>query len=168
MLAIDVLLSPLGPLTIAARDGRLCLLRFGDAVDRADQLTGRWYPGEPRQHRPLGDLRATISRYFAGETTRIDDVAVEMNGTAFQKRVWLALRCIPAGSTMSYGEVARRIGSPSAVRAVGTANGANPVALVVPCHRVIGADGTLTGYGGGLERKQWLLAHEGTAPHRLW
>ena len=84
-----------------------------------------------------------------------------MNGTPFQKRVWEALRTVPAGKTASYAELAVRVGSPAAVRAVGAANGANPVAIVVPCHRIIGSNGTLTGYGGGLERKTWLLRHEG-------
>ena len=84
-----------------------------------------------------------------------------MNGTPFQKRVWDALRQVPAGKTATYAEIAVLIGSPAAVRAVGAANGANPVAVVVPCHRIIGSNGTLTGYGGGLKRKEWLLRHEG-------
>jgi len=105
-----------------------------------------------------------LSRYFDGECGVIDTVAVELNGTDFQKSVWQALRRIPCGSTISYAELARRIGAPAAVRAVGVANGANPVALVVPCHRVIGSDGSLTGYGGGLDRKRWLLDHE----HAPW
>jgi methylated-DNA-[protein]-cysteine S-methyltransferase len=105
-----------------------------------------------------------LSRYFGGELDAIESVGVELNGTEFQKRVWQALRRIPAGSTLSYAEVARRIGDRTAVRAVGAANGANPVAIVVPCHRVIGSDGALTGYGGGLDRKRWLLEHE----HAAW
>jgi methylated-DNA-[protein]-cysteine S-methyltransferase len=92
----------------------------------------------------------------------IDDIQVEMNGTPFQKRVWEALRHVPAGRTATYSEIAAAIGSPAAVRAVGAANGANPVAVVVPCHRIIGSNGTLTGYGGGLKRKEWLLRHERT------
>jgi methylated-DNA-[protein]-cysteine S-methyltransferase len=95
-------------------------------------------------------------------------VAVELNGTAFQKEVWTALRRISAGTTISYSTLAARIGQKAAVRAVGAANGANPVAIVVPCHRVIGADGSLTGYGGGLDRKRWLLAHEGVATPNLF
>jgi methylated-DNA-[protein]-cysteine S-methyltransferase len=109
-----------------------------------------------------------LTRYFAGETAAIDGVAVEMNGTPFQKTVWAALRRIPCGTTISYADLARRIGEPSAVRAVGTANGANPVALIVPCHRVIGSNGSLTGYGGGLDRKQWLLTHEGVMARQLF
>jgi methylated-DNA-[protein]-cysteine S-methyltransferase len=90
----------------------------------------------------------------------LDAIEVDTGGTPFQQRVWQELRRIPAGSTRSYSEVARAIGRPSAVRAVAAANGANPVSIVIPCHRVIGADGSLTGYGGGLHRKRWLLAHE--------
>ena len=101
-----------------------------------------------------------LERYFAGELDALDEVQVEMNGTDFQRRVWSALRDVKAGRTASYSDVARSIGSPAAVRAVGAANGANPVAVIVPCHRIIGTNGTLTGYGGGLERKQWLLRHE--------
>jgi methylated-DNA-[protein]-cysteine S-methyltransferase len=93
---------------------------------------------------------------------------VELNGTPFQKNVWQALRRIPAGTTISYAELAKRIGEPAAVRAVGTANGANPVAVIVPCHRVIGSNGRLIGYGGGLDRKQWLLQHEGVVSPKLF
>ena len=101
-----------------------------------------------------------LEAYFGGETTALDGLDVELNGTPFQRRVWEALRAVRAGQTASYGDVARSIGAPAAVRAVGAANGANPVAIVVPCHRIIGASGSLTGYGGGLERKRWLLQHE--------
>lgn len=112
---------------------------------------------EPKD--PSGHVR-TIERYFRGEVTALGEIPVAFNGTAFQLSVWNGLREIPAGTTISYGELARRIRLPRAVRAVGLANGSNPVGLVVPCHRVIGSDGSLTGYGGGLERKKWLLAHE--------
>jgi methylated-DNA-[protein]-cysteine S-methyltransferase len=108
-----------------------------------------------------GDAIACLRRYFAGELHALDGLPVATGGTPFQRCVWAALREIPVGTTISYGELARRIGKPSASRAVGHANGANPVGIVVPCHRVIGADGSLTGYGGGIERKRWLLAHEG-------
>ncbi|MET7245793.1 methylated-DNA--[protein]-cysteine S-methyltransferase [Methylobacterium sp. EM32] len=106
-------------------------------------------------------LRDPIEAYFAGDLAAIDRLGVRHNGTAFQREVWAALRTIPAGTTLSYGALAQRLGRTKAVRAVGLANGANPVGLVVPCHRVIGANASLTGYGGGLHRKQWLLAHEG-------
>jgi methylated-DNA-[protein]-cysteine S-methyltransferase len=109
-----------------------------------------------------------MARYFTGEIGVLDTIPVELNGTPFQKNVWQALRRIPGGSTISYAELAKRIGEPSAVRAVGAANGANPVAVIVPCHRVIGSDGRLTGYGGGLDRKQWLLEHEGVVTPTLF
>lgn len=160
--------SPIGPLTLADRAGRLCVLHFGADTAELDATFERWYPGEPRARQELPEHARMLQRYFAGETGVIDTVAVELNGTAFQKKVWTALRRIPSGITISYSELARRIGEPAAIRAVGAANGANPVALIVPCHRVIGANGSLTGYGGGLERKQWLLAHEGVAAPRLW
>jgi len=102
-----------------------------------------------------------LRRYFGGELESLDEIDVELNGTSFQKNVWLALRSVKAGSTMSYSQLAKQVGSPAAVRAVGAANGANPVAVVLPCHRIIGSNGSLTGYGGGLHRKRWLLDHEG-------
>jgi methylated-DNA-[protein]-cysteine S-methyltransferase len=101
--------------------------------------------------------------YFEGDLGVIERLPVETGGTVFQRTVWKALRDIPCGVTVSYAELARRIERPSAVRAVGLANGANPVGIVVPCHRVVGSNGTLTGYGGGIERKRWLLAHEASA-----
>lgn len=103
----------------------------------------------------------SIRRYFAGDLDAINDLPVKTEGTPFQREVWQALREIPTGTTISYGQLAERIGRPAAVRAVGLANGSNPVGLVVPCHRVIGANGSMTGYGGGIERKRWLLEHEG-------
>lgn len=168
MIQVDVVDSPIGPLTVADRAARLCLLHFGAEATLADDTLQRWYPGEPLVRRQVPAVRAVLSRYFAGDCAAIDAVRVELNGTEFQKRVWQALRRIPGGSTISYAELARRIGEPAAVRAVGAANGANPIALVVPCHRVIGSDGTLTGYGGGLERKRWLLVHEGVVAPQLF
>jgi methylated-DNA-[protein]-cysteine S-methyltransferase len=168
MILVDTIESPIGPLTAAVRAERICMLHFGGDEPSIDATLERWHPGEPRDRRALGTVRGMLSRYFEGEHAVIDTVAVELNGTAFQKRVWQALRHIPAGSTISYAELARRIAEPAAVRAVGAANGANPVALIVPCHRVIGSDGTLTGYGGGLDRKRWLLTHERvTAPQLI-
>ncbi|MFM1887555.1 MAG: hypothetical protein RL026_2712 [Pseudomonadota bacterium] len=110
---------------------------------------------------PPPQFTAALEAYFAGEHAAIDALTIETGGTAFQREVWAALRQIPAGETLGYGELARRIGRPAAVRATGLAVGANPVSIVVPCHRVIGSDGSLTGYAGGLERKRWLLEHEG-------
>jgi methylated-DNA-[protein]-cysteine S-methyltransferase len=109
---------------------------------------------------PLAAAARQLSEYFAGNR-RDFDLPMRLEGTAFQRRVWRELVEIPYGKTWSYGELARRIGNPNASRAVGLANGRNPLSIVVPCHRVIGADGSLTGYGGGIERKRWLLAHEG-------
>lgn len=162
ILRLATIESPVGALTLAAREGRVCLLHFGgDGPDVRAALT-RWYRGaavEPDPD-PAGAAGA-LARYFAGDLAALESVDVELNGTPFQQRVWAALRGIPAGTTWSYQDLARRINASSAIRAVGAANGANPVALVVPCHRVIGANGSLTGYGGGLERKRWLLLHEG-------
>ena len=109
--------------------------------------------------RPSTAARALLA-YFEGDLNAVDELPTETNGTAFQRAVWTALRKIPAGRTVSYGALAAQIGNHKAVRAVGLANGANPIAIVVPCHRVIGANASLTGYGGGLHRKRWLLAHE--------
>ena len=161
MIQIDTFDSPIGPLTAAERGGRVCLLHFGPDGPEIDRLFDRWYPGEPRARQPLPATVSVLRRYFDGDLSALDTVAVELNGTEFQKQVWQALRRIPHGTTISYAELARRVGTISAVRAVGSANGANPVAVIVPCHRVIGSDGSLTGYGGGLDRKKWLLEHEG-------
>jgi O-6-methylguanine DNA methyltransferase len=106
-------------------------------------------------------LEAALDAYLAGDVTALDRVPVDTGGTELQRRVWAALRAIPAGQTRSYGDIARQVGAPRAFRAVGAANGANPVSIVVPCHRVVASDGTLHGYGGGLPRKEWLLRHEG-------
>lgn len=107
-------------------------------------------------------LRASFDAYFEGELAALNDIAVRTGGKPFQQRVWAALRGIPPGRTWTYAQLAAKVGRPSAMRAVGAANGANPVSVIVPCHRVIGADGSLTGYASGLERKHWLLRHEGT------
>jgi len=109
---------------------------------------------------PFAEATAQINAYFAGERTSFS-LALAPSGTEFQQAVWAALATIPFGVTWSYGELATRLGRPGAARAVGLANGSNPIAIIIPCHRVIGADGSLTGYGGGLPRKRWLLEHEG-------
>lgn len=116
--------------------------------------------------RDPGRCALALDAYFRGELAIIESLSVDAGGTPFQRAVWRALRAIPAGRTMSYAELARHIGCPSAVRAVGRANGANPISVVVPCHRLVGTNGSLTGYGGGLERKRWLLAHEAAAVRR--
>jgi methylated-DNA-[protein]-cysteine S-methyltransferase len=154
--------SPVGDLTLVAHAGRLCLLHFGPDDASVAGALARWYPKVPiyGSRDPAGAATA-LAKYFDGDFAALDAIVVELNGTPFQRRVWEALRGIRAGTTCSYGDLARRLHAESAIRAVGAANGANPVAVVVPCHRVIGADGSLTGYGGGLHIKRWLLRHEG-------
>lgn len=163
MIEIAVLHTPIDTLTVAARDGRLCLVHFGKHEAAVEQTLGRWYPRESVHEGtdPAGAV-TSLGKYFAGQLDALDALDVELNGSSFQRRVWTALRAVRAGRTASYAELARTIDAPAAVRAVGAANGANPVAIVVPCHRIIGSDGTLTGYGGGLRRKEWLLRHEGS------
>jgi methylated-DNA-[protein]-cysteine S-methyltransferase len=160
-LEVGELATPLGDVRFARHSGQLLALAFAEcwpAVGRAlERRVGRveWLPAGD-----ANELDARLRGYFAGELSTLSGVAVELAGTDFQRRVWRALREIPAGATTSYAELARRIGAARAVRAVGAANGANPLWLVVPCHRAIGSDGSLTGYAGGIERKRWLLAHE--------
>lgn len=145
--------SPIGPLWLVSDGAQLCGLYMGDeqpdhaAEARADPA-------------PFGEVLRQLQAYFAGELREFK-LPLAAVGTAFQKTVWHALCDIPYGQTISYGELARRIDKPKAPRAVGLANGRNPISIIVPCHRVIGANGTLTGYGGGLPRKRWLLRHEG-------
>ena len=153
--------SPIGPLVIAARDGRVCAVEFTTRWPRRVRALERRFGALDLRRVPdpagvLGRLRA----YFAGDRAALADVALDAGGTAFQRKVWAALRRIPLGRTVSYRDLARAIGAPRAVRAVGAANGANPIAVVVPCHRVIQADGGLGGYAGGLDGKRWLLKHE--------
>jgi len=152
----DDLDSPVGKLSILVDDaGALHMLAFAGGRDAARlDATGATPAADP------SGVTTALRAYFGGDRSAIDKLPVAPTGTPFQLRVWAALREIPCGETRSYGDIARRIGDPKAVRAVGLANGANPIAVVVPCHRVIGADGSLTGYGGGLPRKRWLLAHE--------
>jgi methylated-DNA-[protein]-cysteine S-methyltransferase len=160
--------SPIGPLTLVVRGERLLTLAFDADPARTAAALARRLDADAAAGMAPRALRNRLDRYFGGEVDALDRIVAEPGGTPFQDRVWTALRAIPAGTTTSYGELARRIGRPGAVRAVGAANGANPVAVVVPCHRVIGANGSLVGYGGGLDRKRWLLAHEGVMPGRLW
>ncbi|MBS1803886.1 MAG: methylated-DNA--[protein]-cysteine S-methyltransferase [Acidobacteria bacterium] len=150
--------------------GNLRVALFTDEQAAIDRQLTRHYgkSGFSCSHaRNPHDVSSTIARYFAGELEVIDKIRVVTGGTTFQRVVWQELRNIPCGSTTSYGELARRIDHPTAVRAVGAANGDNPVAVIVPCHRVIGSNGSLTGYGGGIERKRWLLDHE-RRPSRLF
>ena len=166
-LLIDRLPTPIGELIVVAdRDGCLRTVDWTDYEARMKALLDRHYGKDRYTLTPRRDpagLSQAMRRYFKGDLAVLHDLPVATEGTPFQRTVWKALRRIKHGTTVSYGELARRIGRPSAVRAVGLANGQNPISIVVPCHRVIGSDGSLTGYGGGLSRKQWLLAHEGVA-----
>jgi len=160
-LELGELSTPLGDVRFARGSGRLLALAFAECWPRVGRvLERRLGPIEWEAAADSAELDARLRAYFAGDLATLAGVEVELAGTDFQRRVWSALREIPAGATTSYGELARRLGAASAVRAVGAANGANPLWLVVPCHRAIGSDGSLTGYAGGLERKRWLLAHE--------
>jgi len=149
--------SPIGMLVLAVREGALVSLEF---AERPVRLAKRFGDVALRRATDPAGVVGRLAGYFAGDLHALDAIAVDAGGTPFQRRVWAALRKIPPGETVSYQTLARRIGAPAAVRAVGAANGANPVAIVVPCHRVISADGRLGGYGGGVERKRWLLTHE--------
>jgi methylated-DNA-[protein]-cysteine S-methyltransferase len=154
--------SPIGDLLLFARGGALCALAFADGRHAIRPwLERRFGPIDLRMTADPAGAASALDRYFDGDLHALDALGVDTGGTPFQQRVWSALRAIPVGAAVSYSALARTIGAPTAVRAVAAANGANPVAIVVPCHRVIGADGSLTGYGGGLARKRWLLAHEG-------
>ncbi|MEX2247223.1 MAG: methylated-DNA--[protein]-cysteine S-methyltransferase [Dehalococcoidia bacterium] len=154
--------SPIGPLSVAVRDGVLYALELNGRGSLMEARLRRRFgaveltPG-PARHPAAQALRA----YFAGKVDALDGLEAEPGGTAFQRSVWDAMRAIPPGETRTYRDLAVIAGNGRAVRAVGQASGANPVGIVIPCHRVVGSDGTLTGYGGGLERKRWLLRHEG-------
>jgi methylated-DNA-[protein]-cysteine S-methyltransferase len=158
--------SPIGVLAVATVGDRVVGIDLGGSPAALEAQLVRTQ-GHPGSGTPSPAVLASLRRYFDGEIEAIDDIAVDPAGTPFQLRVWRALRDIRPGTTTSYGALARHIGTPSAVRAVGAANGANPIPIVIPCHRVIGADGRLVGYGGGLDRKRWLLAHEGARPGTL-
>jgi methylated-DNA-[protein]-cysteine S-methyltransferase len=162
-LFLDRLETPIGTaLLVTDADGALRVLDWEDHEDRMRVLLWRQYGGVVLDRRAApASVRLPLERYFAGELLALREIPWRTQGTSFQQMVWRALTDIAAGETLSYGALAHRIGKSSAVRAVGLANGANPVSVVVPCHRVIGSDGSLTGYGGGLERKRWLLQHEG-------
>ena len=163
-LLIDRINTPIGEMILVADcDGNLRAIDWIDHEPRMHNFLRRHYGKEGFKLTPTRNpdgLSRAISNYFAGDLTAIDTLPVKTNGTSFQRQVWHALRQIPLGTTISYGELAKRIGRPTAVRAVGLANGSNPIGIVVPCHRVIGSNGSLTGYGGGMERKRWLLEHE--------
>lgn len=158
VLTYDVVPAPIGRLIVASDGAAIVGVWMANAS-----------PGDPCWASARGDdallreARAQLDAYFAGRLRQFD-LSLAPNGTEFQRRVWLALRAIPFGTTISYGALARRVGNGAAARAVGAANGQNPIPIIVPCHRVIGSNGSLTGFGGGLDRKRWLLNHEGALP----
>jgi methylated-DNA-[protein]-cysteine S-methyltransferase len=161
---LDRLETPIGiALLVTDSDGVLRALDWEDYQARMRELLRLHYGGavalvDKRAPKPVRDA---LAGYFAGDLDRLASIPRRFGGTAFQQRVWTALPAVPAGTTMSYGALAAKLGVPRAVRAVGHANGSNPISVVIPCHRLIGANGALTGYGGGLHRKRWLLTHEG-------
>jgi methylated-DNA-[protein]-cysteine S-methyltransferase len=170
-LLMDRIDTPLGELFLVAdEDGNLRATAWADYETHLRPSLQLHYGKNGFTIGPARDpsgLTEAICRYFAGDLAAIDTLPVQTAGTTFQREVWCALREIPCGTTISYATLARRIGRPNAVRAVGLANGSNPVGVVVPCHRVIGSNGSLTGYGGGIERKRWLLRHEHALPSDL-
>jgi len=159
---LDRIATPVGEaLVVVDDDGAVRALDFHDYEPRMRRLLTRHYGDvELVEGEAPAPVRAAVAAYFGGDVRALDGLAIATGGTAFQRAVWAALRAIPAGETRTYGQLAAAIGRPKAMRAAGLANGQNPIAVIVPCHRVIGANGTLTGYAGGLERKRWLLQHE--------
>lgn len=167
-LLADRITTPIGTMLLVADEAEhLCAADFHDYEARMHRLLRQQYAAfggrTLRKARVAAAIRDRFDAYFNGDLSAIKRIKVKTGGTDFQRRVWQALRDIGAGTTETYGALAQRIGLPAAIRAVGAANGANPVSIIVPCHRLIGADGSLTGYGGGIERKRWLLTHEGAA-----
>jgi methylated-DNA-[protein]-cysteine S-methyltransferase len=159
-LLTDSLQTPIGEVQIVALDEKLVLVDFADNTVRIQSILEKRFGTFTLQSSPPSQFRAPLEAYFAGELEVIHTLPVDSGGTEFQQTVWNALLEIPVGATWSYGQVAAYIGNPAAVRAVGATNGLNPISLVLPCHRVIGSSGALTGYAGGLGRKKWLLEHE--------
>ena len=167
-LLVDRVESPIGTILIVVDGNRLCALDYADCEERMLRLLARRY-GEFRLIAAVDplDLGSRVRAYFRGDLAALADAPIETGGTPFQQRVWEELRRIPTGSVLTYGEVAGRLGRPGSARAVGRAVALNPVAIAIPCHRVVGAHANLTGYAGGLERKRWLLKHEGATPAAL-
>lgn len=158
----DEYVSPIGVVYVISDGTAIRAVDFEGFEDRMHRLLDRHY-GQWTLHaarNPCGAV-SRLAEYFAGNLRALESLPVATNGSPFQQQVWAALRAIPAGTSTSYGALAKRIGRPMACRAVGLANGSNPIVIVLPCHRVIGSDATLTGYGGGIDRKRWLLVHEG-------
>ncbi|HXV76330.1 MAG TPA: methylated-DNA--[protein]-cysteine S-methyltransferase, partial [Candidatus Polarisedimenticolaceae bacterium] len=153
--------SPIGELVVVTRGGVVCAIAFGRRYDGLERGLERRFARIDWSDAPAdGAATTALGRYFDGDVRALEPLAADPGGSPFQRAVWDVLRRIPPGETRSYLDVARRVGKPDAVRAVARANATNPVPLIIPCHRVIGADGSLTGFGGGLDRKRWLLRHE--------
>lgn len=161
-LAIDPVSSAIGDILVITDEANLCAVEFGDCRSRIMRFLENRF-GQIKLNpveNPLG-ISERIQAYLQGEYDSLDDIPISLGGTTFQQQVWLMLRTIPVGTVLTYGQLAEQLGKPTASRAVGFANSQNPISIVLPCHRVIGANGQLTGYAGGLERKRWLLTHEG-------
>jgi methylated-DNA-[protein]-cysteine S-methyltransferase len=163
--SLDRLKTPIGTaLLVTDTDGVLRALDWEDYEPRMKELLRLQYgPVVLKDARSPQNIRTALAGYFKGDLDRLNTIKWRIAGTPFQRKVWTALPTIPPGQTMSYGALAARLDMPRAIRAVGHANGTNPISVVLPCHRLIGANGSLTGYGGGIERKRWLLEHEGVA-----
>lgn len=159
-IVLSLLESPLGPIALAGEGACLRMLHFGSLEEIEHDLRRR-EPDAQLVRGPLPEIEQALRAYFDGDVHAIDALPTRAPGTGFQQRVWAALRRIPVGETWTYARLAREVGQPTAMRAVGAANGKNPIGLVVPCHRVVATGGKLGGYAGGLERKAWLLRHEG-------
>ena len=167
LLRLETIDSPIGEVLIALDGGRPSAVDFADYRARMERLLRRHYVHNDQYRdvclepgRPTSAASRLLGEYFAGSIDALEQIAIVVSGTPFQRSVWGQLRRIPPGRTVSYAQLARAIGRPTAIRAVGHANGSNPLVLVSPCHRVVASDGGLGGYGGGLARKRWLLAHE--------
>ena len=161
-LLIDKIASPIGTILLVATETQLCALDYEDYEQRMMKLLRRRF--EHIHFKEADDpcgFSSQVRAYLEGEGCGLDSLPVNPGGTPFQQQVWTALRGIPSGTVMTYGELAKHLKRPTAYRAVGMTNALNPIAIVIPCHRLVGADGSLTGYAGGLERKRWLLEHEG-------
>ncbi len=161
--SVDRLETPIGlALVVTDAGGMLRAFDWEDHAARIKELLRLQYgPVELKAARAPNAIRSALSRYFNGDLDALKSIEWRISGTPFQRKVWMALPKIPAGTTMTYGALAARLGSPNAVRAVGHANGSNPISVVIPCHRLIAANGSLVKYGSGLARKRWLLIHEG-------
>ncbi len=161
--------TPIGAVRVFVAEGGLVGLGFEDGLGGLKTFLNRRFGGEvvEEANDPAG-VATRLGAYFAGDLAALDAIRVDPGGTPFQRDIWSALRKVPAGSTISYSGLAAAAGHAEAVRATGLANARNPIAIVIPCHRVIGADGSLTGYGGGIERKRWLLRHEAKLRQLPW